>query len=81
MRFRKNIFKVKIRPNNKFGRILHLISRYFAIFLIIIFFVKLFSVFPTLIISAPLSFLFVSIALTEFSEFNKIIEEHIKENY
>ena len=32
MNLGKKIFTVKIRPNNKFGRILYLISRYFAIF-------------------------------------------------
>ena len=58
MNFGKKIFKVKIRPNNKFGRILHLISRYFAIFggfvLLIAALISIFSIFGRVVFSSPI---------------------------
>ena len=58
MNFRKKIFKVKIRPNNKFGRILHLISRYFAIFggfiLLSAALISIFSIFGRVVFSSPI---------------------------
>ena len=58
MRFRKNIFTIKIRPNNKFGRILHLISRCFAIFggfiLLSAALISIFSIFGRVVFSSPI---------------------------
>ena len=58
MNFRKKIFKVKIRPNNKFGRILHLISSYFAIFggfiLLSAALISIFSIFGRVVFSSPI---------------------------
>ena len=58
MNFGKKIFKVKIRPNNKFGRILHLISRYFAIFggfiLLSAALISIFSIFGRVVFSSPI---------------------------
>ena len=58
MNFRKKIFKVKIRPNNKFGRNLHLISRYFAIFggfiLLSAALISIFSIFGRVVFSSPI---------------------------
>ena len=57
MSFRKKIFTFKIRPNNKFGRILHLISRYFAIFggfvLLTAALISIFSIFGRVVFSSP----------------------------
>ena len=58
MNFRKKIFNDKIRPNNKFGRILNLISRYFAIFggfiLLSAALISIFSIFGRVIFSSPI---------------------------
>ena len=58
MSFRKKIFKIKIRPNNRFGRILQLISRYFAIFggfvLLIVALISIFSIFGRVVFSSPI---------------------------
>ena len=58
MYFRKKIFKVKIRPNNKFGRILHSISRYFAFFggfiLLSAALISIFSIFGRVVFSSPI---------------------------
>ena len=58
MNFGKKIFKVKIRPNNKFGRILTLISRYFAIFggfiLLSAALISIFSIFGRVVFSSPI---------------------------
>ena len=58
MNFGKKIFKVKIRPNNKFGRILHLISRCFAIFggfiLLSAALISIFSIFGRVVFSSPI---------------------------
>ena len=58
MSFRKKIFTFKIRPNNKFGRILYLISRYFAIFggfvLLIAALISIFSIFGRVVFSSPI---------------------------
>ena len=57
MSFRKKIFTFKIRPNNNFGRILHLISRYFAIFggfvLLTAALISIFSIFGRVVFSSP----------------------------
>ena len=58
MSFRKKIFTFKIRPNNKFGRILHLISRCFAIFggfiLLTAALISIFSIFGRVVFSSPI---------------------------
>ena len=58
MNFRKKIFNKKIRPNNKFGRILNLISRYFAIFggfiLLSAALISIFSIFGRVVFSSPI---------------------------
>ena len=58
MNFGKKIFTFKIRPNNKFGRILHLISRYFAIFggfiLLTAALISIFSIFGRVVFSSPI---------------------------
>ena len=57
MSFGKNIFK-SIRPNNKFGRILNLISKYFAIFggfiLLTAALISIFSIFGRVVFSSPI---------------------------
>ena len=58
MSFRKKIFTFKIRPNNKFGRILYLTSRYFAIFggfvLLTAALISIFSIFGRVVFSSPI---------------------------
>ena len=58
MSFRKKILTFKIRPNNKFGRILNLISRYFAIFggfvLLTAALISIFSIFGRVVFSSPI---------------------------
>jgi len=58
MNFGKKIFKHKIRPNSKFGRILNLISRYFAIFggiiLLTAALISIFSIFGRVVFSSPI---------------------------
>ena len=59
MSFRKKIFTFKIRPNNnKLGRILHLISKYFAIFggfvLLTVALISIFSIFGRVVFSSPI---------------------------
>ena len=57
MSFGKKIFK-SIRPNNKFGRILNLISKYFAIFggfiLLTAALISIFSIFGRVVFSSPI---------------------------
>ena len=57
MSFGKKIFK-SIRPNNKFGRILNLISKYFAIFggfiLLTASLISIFSIFGRVLFSSPI---------------------------
>ena len=57
MSFGEKIFTFKIRPNNKFGRILHLISKYFEIFggfiLLTAALISMFSIFGRLVFSSP----------------------------
>ena len=54
----KIIILLKIRPNNKFGRILNLATRYFAIFggfiLLIAALISIFSIFGRVVFSSPL---------------------------
>ena len=58
MSFGKKILKFKIRPNNKFGRILHLISKSFAIFggfiLLSAALISIFSIFGRVVFSSPI---------------------------
>ena len=58
MKFWKNIISSKIRPNNQFGRILNLTSRYFAIFggFILLFaaLISIFSIFGRVVFSSPI---------------------------
>ena len=58
MNLGKKIFTAKIRPNNKFGRILYLISRYFAIFggfiLLTAALISIFSIFGRVVFSSPI---------------------------
>ena len=58
MSFGIKIFKSKIRPNNKFGRILNLISKYFAIFggfiLLTAALISIFSIFGRVVFSSPI---------------------------
>ena len=58
MSFGKKIITIKIRPNNKFGRILNLISKYFAIFggfiLLTAALISIFSIFGRVVFSSPI---------------------------
>ena len=58
MSFVKKIFTLKIRPNNKFGHILNLISRYFAIFggfiLLTAALISIFSIIGRVVFSSPI---------------------------
>ena len=58
MKFWKKIISSKIRPNNQFGRILNLTSRYFAIFggFILLFaaLISIFSIFGRVVFSSPI---------------------------
>ena len=58
MSFRNKNFTFKIRPNNKFGRFLHLISRYFSIFggfvLLTAALISIFSIFGRVVFSSPI---------------------------
>ena len=58
MIFGKKIITIKIRPNNKFGRILNLISKYFAIFggfiLLTAALISIFSIFGRVVFSSPI---------------------------
>ena len=58
MKFWKKIISYKIRPNNQFGRILNLTSRYFAIFggFILLFaaLISIFSIFGRVVFSSPI---------------------------
>ena len=58
MIFWKKFISLKIRPNNKFGRILNLISRYFAIFggfiLLTAALISIFSIFGRVVFSSPI---------------------------
>ena len=58
MSFGKKRITIKIRPNNKFGRILNLISKYFAIFggfiLLTAALISIFSIFGRVVFSSPI---------------------------
>ena len=58
MKFREKTISSKIRPNNQFGRILNLTSRYFAIFggFILLFaaLISIFSIFGRVVFSSPI---------------------------
>ena len=58
MNFRKNIFSFKIRPDNQFGRILNITSKYFAIFggfiLLLAALISIFSIFGRVVFSSPI---------------------------
>lgn len=58
MIFGKKIITIKIRPNNKFGRILNLTCRYFAIFggfiLLTAALISIFSIFGRVVFSSPI---------------------------
>ena len=58
MKFWEKTISSKIRPNNQFGRILNLISRYFAIFggFILLFaaLISIFSIFGRVVFSSPI---------------------------
>ena len=58
MIFGKKIITIKIRPNNKFGRILYLICRYFAIFggfiLLTAALISILSIFGRVVFSSPI---------------------------
>ena len=58
MGFEKKSITIKIRPNNKFGRILNLTCRYFAIFggftLLTAALISIFSIFGRVVFSSPI---------------------------